>query len=99
MLYTSIKNITDADIRQRTIDNLIVLRRQLDEEIPEKTAASSLLLATWNIRAFSKNSHTNESLYYLTHILSRFNLIAIQEVKSSRGELERARRQRTRKKG
>ena len=89
MLYTGIKNITDADMRQRTIDSLIALRRQLDEEIPKKTAASSLLLATWNIRAFSKNSRTKESLYYIAEILSRFDLVAIQEVKSSQGELER----------
>lgn len=81
MLYTGIKQIKDAAMRQRTIDNLIALRAQLDREIPEKTARNSLLLATWNIRAFGKDSRTKESLYYIAEILSRFDLIAIQEVR------------------
>jgi len=89
MIYTGIKQIKDADMRQRTIDKLIDLRKQLDNEIPVKTANSSLLLATWNIRAFSKDSRTKESLYYIAEILSRFDLIAIQEVKGQREELEK----------
>ena len=89
MLYTGIKKITDAEMRQRTINNLITLRKQLDKEIPEKTANNSLLLATWNIRAFGKDSRTKESLYYISEILSRFDLVAIQEVKDQREELEK----------
>lgn len=89
MLYTGIKNIKDAAMRQRTIENLIVLRAQLDKEIPCKTADRSLLLATWNIRAFGKDSRTKESLYYIAEILSRFDLVAIQEVKGQREELEK----------
>lgn len=89
MLYTGIKQIKDAAMRQRTIDNLIALRAQLDREIPEKTARNSLLLATWNIRAFGKDSRTKESLYYIAEILSRFDLIAIQEVRDQRQELEK----------
>ena len=89
MLYTGIKQIKGADMRLRTIEKLKVLRKQLDKEIPEKTAANSLLLATWNIRAFKKDSRTKESLYYIAEILSRFDLVAIQEVHGQREELEK----------
>ena len=89
MLYTGIKKLTDEAMRLRTLERLIKLREQLDNDIPEKTAESSLLLATWNIRAFGKDGRTQESLYYIAEILSRFDLIAIQEVKGQREGLEK----------
>ena len=88
MLYTYLKEIKDLKERKRTIDHLIDLRAQLDGEIPGKTAENTLLLATWNIRQFTDNRH-QESYLYIAEILSRFDLIAVQEVKEKMKGLEK----------
>ena len=88
MFYTSIKKIKNPTERQRVIEKLMLLRSQLDKEIPEKTASSSLLLATWNIREFGDNRLT-ESLFYIAEIISRFDLVAIQEVAGNKKGLEK----------
>lgn len=88
LYYQPIRKIRDKEERLRTIEKLQVLRHQLDNEIPPKTAHETLLLATWNIREFSDNRRT-ESLYYIAEIISRFNLIAIQEVSANMKGLEK----------
>lgn len=88
MIYTSIKRIKDSVERKRVIDKLIDLRSQLDKEIPGKTASNTLLLATWNIREFGDNRRP-ESLYYLAEIISRFDLVAVQEVAGNKKGLEK----------
>ena len=83
---------TAGDINAaRTARNLIELRRQLDRELPAKTAFERLLLATWNIQALGGNDRTEESFWYLAEILSRFDLIAVQEVKRRLDDLEHLR--------
>lgn len=77
--YSPIRSIKDKEEQLRTIDRLLLLRQQLDREIPTKTATDTLLLATWNIREFGDNRR-QESLFYIAEIISRFNLVAIQEV-------------------
>jgi len=77
--YRPLAKIQDTDERKRTIEKLLQLRRQLDRDIPAKTATGTLLLATWNIREFGDNRRA-ESLHYLAEIISRFDLVAIQEV-------------------
>ena len=86
--YTSIRKITDETERYRIADKLLALRAQLDRRIPAKTATESLLLATWNIRAFGDNRR-NESMHYIAEIVSRFDLIAVQEVANNLGGLEK----------
>ena len=88
MLYAQLKDIYDYSERIRTINHLLDLRNQLDDEIPEKTAENTLLLATWNIRQFSDN-RKQESYFYIAEILSRFDLIAVQEVKNKMKGLEK----------
>ena len=88
MIYTSIKKIKDPIERKRVIEKLIDLRAQLDKEIPEKTASNTLLLATWNIREFGDNRKP-ESLYYIAEIISRFDLVAVQEVAGNKKGLEK----------
>ena len=78
----------NKDERLRTTDNLLKLRSQLDAEIPQKTATDTLLLATWNIREFS-GKRNQESLHYIAEIISRFDLIAIQEVSADLKGLEK----------
>jgi len=77
--YTSIKRNRDPVERARIVERLLALRAQLDRDIPAKTATETLLLATWNIRQFGDNRR-NESLHYIAEIISRFDLVAVQEV-------------------
>jgi len=85
--YTPVKKITDVTERERTIENILRLRQQLDKEIP-KRSDETLLLATWNIREF-KDNRRKESLYYIAEIMSRFDLIAVQEVSPDLKGLEK----------
>ena len=80
-MYTTIKRMKDAAEKKRTVEKLLELRAQLDRQVPAKTATDTLLLATWNIRAFGDNRRT-ESLHYMAEIISRFDLVAVQEVAS-----------------
>ena len=52
---------------------------------PSRTATATLLLATWNIREFDAGQkasfRSDECYYYMAEILSRFDLIAVQEVR------------------
>jgi endonuclease/exonuclease/phosphatase family metal-dependent hydrolase len=79
--YHSLKYLNKEE-RFRTVNNLLMLRSRLNRDIPQKTAADTLLLATWNIREFGDNRR-KESLYYLAEIISRFDLIAVQEVSAN----------------
>ena len=69
---------------RRTLERLLVLRRQLDRDIPARTFQDTLLLATWNIREFDSPAYglrIEEAYYYIAEIIARFDLIAIQEVR------------------
>jgi endonuclease/exonuclease/phosphatase family metal-dependent hydrolase len=84
MHYAGLKNITDVTERKRTVDGLKRLRAALGSAIPPRLEEDSLLLATWNIREFDSEKfgwRTEEPYYYIAEILSRFDLIAIQEVR------------------
>lgn len=68
----------------RVLRNLITLRKQLDAEIPNRNLSKTLILGTWNIREFDSASfgeRTEEAMTYIAEIVSRFDLIAIQEVR------------------
>jgi endonuclease/exonuclease/phosphatase family metal-dependent hydrolase len=72
--------------------NLLDLRATFEDcdslnFIPAKSE-SHLLLATWNIQHFGSTERYDESLWYIAEVLSRFDLIAIQEVKQSLRDLE-----------
>ena len=76
-------------------DELVKLRAALDEDIPAKILDRNLLIATWNIRAFgdlteswksSKNDRPKRDLHALrciAEIVSRFDVVALQEVRSN----------------
>lgn len=81
---------------QRVASNLVDLRASLDDPnhenfVPPKTTHETLLIATWNIQHFGSTDRYDESLFYIAEILSRFDLIAIQEVKQSLADLETVR--------
>jgi endonuclease/exonuclease/phosphatase family metal-dependent hydrolase len=72
------------------------LRTALDKDVPERRVDHNLLIATWNIRAFgglTKQWHAEDgdhprrdfhSIRCIAEILSRFDVVALQEV---RGDL------------
>ncbi len=68
----------------RIIDGLLRLRAQLDRDIGVRSRDKTLRLATWNIREFDAPSYgtrTWDAYYYIAEIISRFDLVAIQEVR------------------
>lgn len=70
--------------KTRTINGLLGLKAALDAEIPPRRVDSNLLIASWNIKEFG---HTKQRLpeayFYIAEIMSRFDLIVVQEVKST----------------
>ena len=87
----SIHDIPPSDVQ----DNLNVLKADLDSKIPSKKLDKNLLIATWNIRAFGNltrkwNSDDDDSpkrdlhsVLCIAEIISRFDVIALQEVKDN----------------
>ncbi len=72
-------------MKNRTLNGLKRLRKSLDKELPNKTRSSTLVMGTWNIRNFDddrfNNGHrTTEDFFYIAEIISRFDIIAVQEL-------------------
>jgi len=77
---------------KRIIERLLVLRKKLTKEIPEKHLESNLIIATWNIREFGSGKYggrSDEALYYIAEILSKFDVIAVQEVRKDLQSLKK----------
>jgi len=76
---------------RRTAHNLLSLKVALDGAVPSKTVDSTLLLATWNIREFGGNKSDGreaEPLFYIAEIISRFDIVAVQEVRDNLDALD-----------
>ncbi len=78
---------------KRTAAGLIDLRAMLDDPdganfVPPRSTYERLLIATWNIQSFGASQRTDESFWYIAEILSRFDIIAVQEVKRSLADLD-----------
>jgi endonuclease/exonuclease/phosphatase family metal-dependent hydrolase len=90
---------SDAEAaRERSLAGLARLRNWFDggdQSVsipPPRRDQSHLLLATWNIREFDSPSYglrSPEAFFYLAEILSRFDLIAVQEVREDLRALDR----------
>ena len=75
-----------------TAVGLLRLRKAIERSIPRKTMDHSLLLATWNIREFGGKKfkpRSKEALFYIAEIISAFDLVAVQEVRSNLGDFNR----------
>ncbi|MBK8160264.1 MAG: endonuclease/exonuclease/phosphatase family protein [Rhodospirillaceae bacterium] len=84
MNYTGLRQIKDVEERRRAIYGLFNIRRGLSRKIPAKSEGN-FLLATWNIREFGGEKmgpRLPEALYFIAECLSRFDLIAVQEVRA-----------------
>jgi len=80
-------DMTEAE-KRRTLANLLKLREGLRQEIATKKADYNLLVASWNIKEFGHTTQRlHEAYFYIAEILSFFDLIAIQEIKSTLEDL------------
>lgn len=78
----------DPAMRVRILENLLVLRAGLDQEVVQKKADVNLVVASWNIKEFGHTTQRlPEAFFYMAEIISRFDLVAIQEVKSGLNDL------------
>ncbi len=80
-------NLTKTE-QKRIIDNLLRLKAALKTQVPARKTESNLLMASWNIKEFG---HTKQRLpeayFYMAEIISTFDLVAIQEIKSTLHDL------------
>ncbi len=86
-------SVIDQPDDKEVLADLDRLREALDRDIPQRNVDQNLLIATWNLRAFggltskwrAGSSHSPKrdlhSIRCIAEILSRFDVIAIQEVK------------------
>src|SRR4051794_20111176 len=76
--------LRDAPNADRVIGGLRRLRAQLDTEIPARSFDKTMRLATWNIREFDSPAYgdrIDDAYYFIAEIISRFDLLAVQEVR------------------
>ncbi len=87
------KNIDSTTVEgRRTAERLLTLKLELDKVIPSKTVDPTLLLATWNLREFGgtkSGGREDEPLFYIAEIMSRFDIIAVQEVRDNLDALDK----------
>ena len=68
---------------------LLALRHDLGKTITNDRAPGSLIIGSWNIRAFDGGlPRLDESMHYIAEIIATFDICAIQEVKSDLGPLK-----------
>lgn len=61
---------------------LLSLRKCLDRDITSERDPDSLIIGSWNIRAFDGGKpRRDESYHYIAEIIDRFDMCAIQEIK------------------
>ena len=78
------RGLRSAPERDRIMAGLLRLRDQLDHEVPRRDLDSTLRLGTWNIREFDSPAYgarLPDAYHFIAEIISRFDLVAIQEVR------------------
>lgn len=85
--YAPLKRIVPPAERKRIVGNLLALKTLLDESMPDKDSEQTLIIGSWNIRDFGKpgtrrgfGAREPETLFYIAEIISRFDIVALQEV-------------------
>lgn len=74
--------------KKRTLTNLITLRAALDAKVVPRKTEGNLLIASWNIKEFGHTTQRlPEAYFYMAEIISRFDLVTVQEVKSTLNDL------------
>lgn len=63
-------------------ERLLALRHDLDMQITKDRKPNSLIVGTWNIRAFDGGMpRLDESLHYIAEIIATFDICAVQELR------------------
>ncbi len=71
-------------------ERLLALRYDLDMKIVKDRRPNSLIVGTWNIRAFDGGlPRMDESLHYIAEIIASFDICALQELKPNLGPIRR----------
>lgn len=71
-------------------ERLLALRCDLDMTIVKDRRPNSLIVGTWNIRAFDGGlPRLAESLHYIAEIIAAFDICAVQELKPDLGPIRR----------
>ena len=77
------------DDKKRTLNNLLSLKQGLLNDVPRKKVDDNILLASWNIKEFGHiTKRLPEAYFYIAEIINAFDIVAIQEIKSSLDDLE-----------
>lgn len=88
--YGSIQNYKTKNEKKWIAKHLIALRKELYENIEKDRSPDSLIIGSWNIRAFDGGVlRENESYHYIAEIIGSFDICAIQEVKVKLQPLKR----------
>jgi len=87
----SYKNDKNYPNKQAWIaSRLLTLRHDLNETIKKDRQPNSLIIGSWNIRAFDDGiPRMDESFHYIAEIIDHFDICAIQEVKTDLAPLRR----------
>ena len=87
----SYKNDPDYPKKQAWISTrLLTLRHDLHEAIKKDRQPNSLIIGSWNIRAFDDGiPRMDESYHYIAEIIDHFDVCALQEVKTNLAPLHR----------
>lgn len=57
--------------------------------IPRATREHSVILATWNVRELGRRRRRDDSIRMIAHIVSRFSLVSLVELRRDTSDLER----------
>lgn len=92
--YHQLKNYKDDQDypnKQKWISSrLLTLRHDLYQTIQKDRQPNSLIIGSWNIRAFDDGvPRMDESYHYIAEIIDHFDICAIQEVKTDLAPLRR----------
>ena len=69
---------------------LLTLRHDLNETIQKDRAPNSLIIGSWNIRAFDGGMlRMDESYHYIAEIIGHFDICALQEIRPDLAPLRR----------
>ncbi len=94
MEYFRIRYFKNPDYTNRCLKLIKPLRRALDRKIPKRTLNKTLIFGSWNIREFDGNSkkfgpRKDDAFIYIAEIISRFDIIAIQEINEDLAPLKK----------
>lgn len=78
------------NIDQDTARALKVLRQRIEKsKVPSSLLDEQILIGSWNIREFGRKKRSKKAIHMIAEILSYFDLVSIQEVRSNLNDLSR----------